>query len=426
MGEGEAEPRSNASPRRHTAAQRIVLVVNCLVVLACLVGAVGLVVAKHAAEQGKRVALPPLTEPPSTPAVITTHPTSSTDVVESTLPSTVETTATTEPPTTTTEAPRLEGVNYLVVGIDNNACIDPNSPYAGGIGQRTARLTDTIMMIRVVPSTKHAALLSFPRDLWVRVNGSMRRINTAYRRNDPTALRDTILNEFGIEVDHFIAVDFCAFMGLVDAVGGITLPLPYPVKDDGLGLYVPEAGCHTFAGDEALAYVRTRHLQYQAANGEWRNDLTSDFGRIARQQDFVRRVLTAAKQNLFDPSVIEGLYSAYVDHLVIDNTLTITDMRSLADVLRDVDTTAVRNYQFEATGRNISGQAVLIAKKTPTMTAILDIFRGRAPVAPGDPEQAALMAPLRSLTAPPTTIAAPQPESNPPRNAIVPDPLAQC
>jgi LCP family protein required for cell wall assembly len=424
-----AEDRGAATTpfrRRHTAGQRVVLVVNCLIVAVCLVAAVALVIAKHAAEQGKRVSLG-APEPQLTHVVSSDTSPSTSTVADSVAPG--ETTVTTIAVTTTTTAAEFEshpGENFLVVGVDNNPCIDPNSPYAPYIGARTEHLTDTIMMIRLDREARKAAVLSFPRDLWVHVNGSLRRINTAFQHNDPQPLVDTIYNEFGIETDHFIGVDFCAFMRVVDAVGGITVPLPYPVRDlHNTGLNVTQAGCHTFAGDEALAYVRSRHLEYQNKAGAWVSDPSSDLGRIARQQDFLRRVLSAAKQQLLSPSVLRGLYDSYKDDLVIDDRLTISDMLQLSDVLRDVDTTTLRTYQVEGTGKKISGQAVLIPNKSEKNAAIVDIFRGRVPVAGGAVVQPSTFAPRpATATVPTTTIVAP--DSNAPKTAIVPDPTVQC
>ena len=86
-------------------------------------------------------------------------------------------------------------------------------------------------------------------------------------------------------------------------------------------------------------------------------------------------------------SVVSGLYSTYKDYLVMDDDLTIDSIPQFAGVLRDVDASAIRAYQVESTGRSISGQAVQIAKMTPEMTTILDIFRGKSALPPSaDPE----------------------------------------
>ena len=109
-----------------------------------------------------------------------------------------ETSPTTPPeaPETTTEATfppaDPEAKNFLITGADNNSCVDPDSPYAGAFGDRTnfGERSDTIMVWRVDPSTDQVAVLSFPRDLYVTVDGgSKARINSAYRRDDPSGCR---------------------------------------------------------------------------------------------------------------------------------------------------------------------------------------------------------------------------------------------
>ena len=78
--------------------------------------------------------------------------------------------------------------------------------------------SDTIMVMRIDPSTKQGAVLSFPRDLWVDIPGrAPNRINAAYIKDDPQRLIDTIYQNFGVPIDHYIQVDFCAFKTIVEA-----------------------------------------------------------------------------------------------------------------------------------------------------------------------------------------------------------------
>ncbi|TFH19810.1 MAG: hypothetical protein E4H05_03755, partial [Acidimicrobiales bacterium] len=129
----------------------------------------------------------------------------------------------TAPPATFPPA-EPEAKNFLITGADNNACVDPDSPYAPAFGDRSSfgERSDTIMMWRVNPATSQVAVLSFPRDLFVDIAGSSRkgRINEAYERDNPQKLIDTIYQNFGIGTDHFVQVDFCAFQTLVTAVDG--------------------------------------------------------------------------------------------------------------------------------------------------------------------------------------------------------------
>ena len=355
---------------------------------------------------------------------------------------------TTPPPTFPAAEPGAQ--NFLITGADNNSCVDPNSPYAGAFGDRSSlgERSDTIMMWRVNPATSQVAVLSFPRDLWVNIAGrsSQHRINEAYERDNPQQLIDTIYQNFGITTDHFVQVDFCAFKTLVDAVDGVTVPFSTPVSDPSTGLYVPEATCFTFTGDHALAYVRSRHLEYQTPDGVWHKDGTSDLGRISRQQDFLRRTVSRLlDEGAFDPSVASALIKTLTQYVVTDPDLTTRKMLQLAGVMSKVDPAAITTYQIEARPTTIQGNSVLIPELDgENMQAILEVFRGQATL--GDaPEQV-----FAATTVPPiddtttivadtttsvdgTDVSTPSTESTLPAvvadqnsKGIFPDPTATC
>jgi polyisoprenyl-teichoic acid--peptidoglycan teichoic acid transferase len=294
----------------------------------------------------------------------------------------------------TLPTPDSTPLNFLIVGTDNASCTDS--------GLRA----DTIMVLRLDPGADLAAVLSFPRDLWVGIpGGGKARINGVYRPDDPQLLIDTLGSEFGVPIDHYIQMDYCGFEKLVDAIGGVSLPVASPLRDQSTGLFVPQPGCRSFDGHAALAYVRSRHLEYMDANGAWHEDPSSDPGRIARQQDLLRRVLDrASSAGALQPGLISALYATYRDDLVVDSGLTIDKLVEFAGAIGDVTPESVRGYQIEATGENIAGGAVLVwHKDSANMQAVLDIFRGLAPLG----VDAA-------------------PDSNAPDSAIVPDPATLC
>jgi LCP family protein required for cell wall assembly len=277
-----------------------------------------------------------------------------------------------------------EASNFLLTGADNGACVDPNSPYAAAFGDREGmgERSDTIMVFRVDPASSRVAVLSFPRDLYVDIAGSgnRARINSAYRRDEPQRLIDTIYENFGIGIDHFIQVDFCAFKTLVDAVGGVTVPFEFPARDPSTGLNVPTTGCFAFDGEHALAYVRSRHYEYEnpAGSGQWHEDPTSDLGRISRQQDFLRRVLASVlSRGPLDPSVAGGLIEAAQNYVVTDDGLSPAKLLEFAGVLNRVAPGAIPSYQIEATDRMVNGAAVLQPNLDgENMQQILALFRG--------------------------------------------------
>ena len=381
------------SHRRHrTWPQRMLLALNLVVILACFGGAGALVVSRYYGNTLNRVELgeaPPATA--ITGITISTQPGATAAPDGSVVVDVTQVDGSSAPVATFPDADP-EAKNFLITGADNNACIDPDSPYAPAFGNRESmgERSDTIMIMRVDPATKRAAILSFPRDLWVNISGrgSKNRINSAYVRDDPTRLIDTIWKNFGIWPDHFIQIDFCAFKTIVDGLGGVAVPFEFPARDVNTGLNVPQAGCFTFDGDHALAYVRSRKYQWMDESGKWRTDPVGDLGRVSRQQDFLRRVLSAAlDRGVTDPGVARSLIDAAQKNVVVDQSLTLTRMLEFVGVLRNFEPGGIASYQIQSRSAMVSGNSVQIPEiDGDNMQAILAIFRGEAPLA-GAPAQ---------------------------------------
>ncbi|MFM7684339.1 MAG: LCP family protein [Actinomycetota bacterium] len=393
------EPLKEPFRPHHTGVQRAVLVFNIVVVVVCVLGAIGLVWGKSQLDQRLQTSrVDVATTVATVPAPGSTFIPASGDAPASTTPETF-------PPAD----PQAQ--NFLITGSDTNPCVSPDSPWAGAadpareaIGNRS----DTIMVMRVDPASRQAAVLSFPRDLWVKIPGKGKnRINYAYIKDDYSLLAQTLYNEFGIKVDHYIQVDFCAFKRIVDAVGGVSVPFSTPIFDNNVGLNIDKPGCHEFVGDEALAYVRSRHLRWVDEKGEAREDRFYDLGRISRQQDFLRRVLqTALKKGLFDPKVAQALIKSLQTEIVTEDGFTLNDMLRFAGVMRDVDPKGINTYQVEASRLIVSGNDVLEPKlKSENMRAILAVFQGTAPLV-GAPQQVFTPSTLpgASTTGPATTV----------------------
>jgi len=282
----------------------------------------------------------------------------------------------------------LDAKNFLLTGSDNGSCADAKSSTTGGIGDRTSlgERSDTIMIIRIDPSSKRAAILSFPRDLWVNIAGTTRqnRINSAFKSTDPNRLVDTIEKSFGIPVDHYVNVNFCAFKEIVTAVDGVKVPFLYPTRDKKTGFSVSEPGCINFDGDRALAYVRSRsgYRYFDTTNQKWLEDPTGDLGRISRQQDFLRRSMQRAlDKGSSSLSVANSLLNAALKNVITDDQLTPRGMLDLAQTMRDLNTRTVATYTIESYPKRIGELSVLIPSiKSETMKQILAIFQGRAPL----------------------------------------------
>jgi len=282
----------------------------------------------------------------------------------------------------------LDAKNFLLTGSDNGSCADATSKTTGGIGDRTSlgERSDTIMIIRIDPSSKRAAILSFPRDLWVNIAGTTRqnRINSAFKSTDPNRLVDTIEKSFGIPVDHYVNVNFCAFKEIVTAVDGVKVPFLYPTHDKKTGFSVTTPGCINFDGDRALAYVRSRsgYRYFDTTKQKWLEDPTGDLGRISRQQDFLRRSMQRAlDKGSSNIGVANDLLNAALKNVITDDQLTPRGMLDLAQAMRDLNTRTVATYTIDSYPKRIGELSVLIPQiKSESMKQVLEIFQGRSPV----------------------------------------------
>jgi len=291
----------------------------------------------------------------------------------------------------------LNAKNFLLTGSDNGACPDAGDGTAGGIGDRGSfgERSDTIMILRVDPTVNDVAVLSFPRDLWVSISGTTRqaRINSAFDAKDPSRLIRTINDNFGVPVDHYVNVNLCAFKEIVDSVGGVKIPFDYRTKDDKVGFREVGPGCVELRGSQALAYVRSRsgYKYFDETKQKWASDPTGDIGRINRQQDFLRRSMQRALDRAStNPATANALLNVALQRVITDDRITPRDLLTLAQAMRNLDTTGVKSYTIEWSMRRIGGESVLMPIiDTDSMQQILKVFRGEAVVNRADGDESA-------------------------------------
>jgi LCP family protein required for cell wall assembly len=268
--------------------------------------------------------------------------------------------------------------NFLLVGSDSRAAVDPALVAAGGIGTEadvSGNRSDTIMILRRDKSTGAASLLSIPRDLWVQVPGHQgkRRINSAFN-DGPEVLVQTIQQDLGLPINHFVEIDFSGFKSLVDALGGVEICVDFATRDVNTGLNITEPGCHILDGVQALAYARSRHYE-EYRDGKWHEDPGSDISRTKRQQQFVNLALqTALARIKVDPFAAGRLVTAIGSSLRVDDEL---DPISAAASLRSAVDSGIATFSLPVVGKTIGGNAVLVLGDGAD--AVLAYFRGDGP-----------------------------------------------
>jgi len=178
----------------------------------------------------------------------------------------------------------------LMLGTDNN----PNVAARAGDMH-----SDSILLLRTDPAHHRLYYLSIPRDLQVPIPGQgTQKINAAFQFGGPTLAIKTIRQFTGLAINHVIIVNFGAFRDLIDAVGGITVNVPKPIRSNRFDCpFASQARCNTWQGwrfhtgpqhmngERALIYSRIRENLLDPAE--------SDVTRGARQQAVIDA--TAAK-----------------------------------------------------------------------------------------------------------------------------------
>ncbi len=182
----------------------------------------------------------------------------------------------------------LGAINILVAGSDSREGSNTFVP-----GDARPGLSDVVMIVQV--RWNKVKLLSIPRDTRVVLGRhGEQKVNAALALGGPRLLVEAVTQLTGLRIHRFLAVDFAGFVELTDSLGGVELCLDNAERDAYSGLSLP-AGCQTVGGEQALAYVRSRHTEV-LRDGRWTPDTGGDFSRMARQQRYFE-ALASRMQN---------------------------------------------------------------------------------------------------------------------------------
>ncbi|MFE3018364.1 LCP family protein [Streptomyces sp. NPDC059256] len=241
-----------------------------------------------------------------------------------------------------------QAVNILVIGTDkrtgagNQSYGDRNSPGHA----------DTTILFHVSKDRTNATALSIPRDLITdipacetktdqgtkTIPGTPRtRFNESLGQSerDPGCTMRTVKELTGIEVDHFMMADFNAVKTMSAAVGGVEVCLDKDIDDKKSKLKLP-AGKHVLKGEDALAFVRTRH---SVGHG-------GDLSRIEIQQQFLSSMIRKMKSGdtLTSPTKMWDLANAATKALTVDTG--IGSIKKLQDLGMELAKVNPKNITF--------------------------------------------------------------------------------
>ena len=245
------------------------------------------------------------------------------------------------------------------------------------------------MVAHIPADRKRVVVTSFPRDLeinrpdcqkWdpaqnkttadVYKGAKFAKLNTAYAVGGPACVTKVIQQITGLRINHFVGIDFNGFKEMVDAVHGVTVHNEIPIDDSILGKVLLQTGDVTISGDQALNFVRARHVK---------GDPTSDYGRIKRQQEFIGALLKKVMSSdvVLDPGKLGDFINAFAKATFGDN-LGVKQMMTLAQSMKGLDPGKITFLTVPTVGMaNTRGNEVLVVSKTK---ALFDALRNNTPL----------------------------------------------
>jgi len=233
------------------------------------------------------------------------------------------------------------GVNLLLVGTDTRSGqsghFNTKRELADSSG---AGNNDVTILLHIAQDHRSAMVVSFPRDLILNLpacpaaNGgyypasSNRMLNATLARGGLACPVLTIEKLTGVTIPYAASISFDGVAAMSDAVGGVTVCVANAMNDPSSGIFLT-AGDHTIQGQEALAFVRSRH---GVGDG-------SDLGRISSQEVFLSALARKIESEgvLKNPLKLYSLASAATQHMQLSDSLNRPDtMVSLALALKSV------------------------------------------------------------------------------------------
>ncbi len=239
-------------------------------------------------------------------------------------------------------------INFLFIGQDKRE----------GEGRQRS---DAMILCSLNPATNELSMISFMRDLYVQIPGyEDNRLNAAYAYGGFDLLKETLMLNFGVQVDGCLEVDFESFTKIVDTIGGIDIELSAKEAEI-VGGGATEGICH-LDGAQTLTYARIRKID-------------SDFERTKRQ----RNILSAVFLKLKDMDIMGRLGFVSEVFPLVATDMDNSSLMSLASKLAaSLDNLAVETYRIPADGAyknaTVREMAVLIPDIEKNRKAIFEEY----------------------------------------------------
>lgn len=271
------------------------------------------------------------------------------------------------------------GINILIIGVDN----DSNQGATWG-NRGNAVLNDVNILVHIGEDHSYATVVSFPRDLVIPIPKcgnysamSAQPLNSAYYYGGLSCVHKTITTLTGLDIPYAAEVSFRGVIGLSNAVGGTEVCLTKAVGNVQYAGKRWAAGRHTLMGEDALAFLRTRH---GIGDG-------SDLSRINLQQTFMSSLLrtVTADDTLTNPMKLYNIAQVATTQMTLSSSLANLDtLVGMAMVLKDLDLDKVSFVTYPGKTNSVKYPGK-VEPLTALASQLFGYIKSDTPVIPNDP-----------------------------------------
>ncbi|NLC04474.1 MAG: LCP family protein [Tissierellia bacterium] len=252
-------------------------------------------------------------------------------------------------------------VLFLLMGVD-----------AEDVKKSKGTRTDTMILTKVNFDTGKISMLSIPRDTRVLVKGKEDKINHAHAYGGPNLTMDTVEDFLHLDLDYYVKVDYKVVMGIVEAIGGVEIDVPFHMKyyDNTAGFPLLDIdikkGNQVLMGKDAHDFLR-----FRKGSPGYKGYPEGDIGRIKAQQYFMKELI---KQTLKPKNLLKlpKLAETYFENVETNVPWSVI-LKGIASANKiDVDEMVTGTIPGE--GKRISGIDYFIYYREETKQIVLDMF----------------------------------------------------
>jgi len=257
----------------------------------------------------------------------------------------------------------------LLMGVDNDAEREKTE-------HLDSARTDSLIYMVYDGENKKIDMVSLPRDIWTNIYdgtgtgtiAATAKINSAFTIGEEDATIETVQNYLQLPIDYYVNINFTSFEKIIDAIGGITVDVPYDINkkytSDNTGETLIPEGRQLLNGEQALIFARIRKMD-------------TDVDRGNRQQEVIEAAIHQALKINNVTKYQEILYSVSED---VNTNFKFEDLVSLAgNMLSGFD---IQKHTFEwYDGESYDGQSILYIQDYSYNEIRIDMLKalGQAP-----------------------------------------------